>query len=231
LLTRERPGAVLVLGLVNVGLGILSVFLGTAALGRRLVILIFQPVIDNEGVVVRAGRPAAPFPNVEAYLESVLPGYTAGSLLFDLEVALAGLLLVAIGFGLLYMRPWSRWAAVFYSLVTISCQLAFAFCQLALVLPFQHNYFGEEYSRSFWRSDSEMQVLGAYFALGSQVAFMIGHALAQLLVLVMPSVRAAFSGKALSETPEILPSGNGKPVEERPAARGAVASLAGDAVS
>jgi hypothetical protein len=225
LLTRERPGAVLLLGLVNIGLGALSVFLGTAAFGRRLVILIFQPVIDAEEVAIRPGRVVTPpFPNVEAYLDSVLPGYTAGSLLFDLEVALAGLLLVAIGFGLLYMRPWSRWAAVFYSLLTIGCQVAFALCQLALVFPLRESYFHGNYSGSSWRADPEIQTFGVYFALVSQVAFMTGHALAQLMVLVLPSVRAAFSGKT-SGLPETAHTANGMLVDKRPAQPGA-ASLA-----
>jgi hypothetical protein len=225
LLTRERPGAVLLLGLVNIGLGTLSAFLGTAAFGRRLIILIFQPVIDSEYTAVRPGRVVTPpFPNVEAYLESVLPGYTAGSLLFDLEVALAGLLLVAIGFGLLYMRPWSRWAAVFYSLLTIGCQLAFAFCQLAIVFPLRESYFHGDYSGSSWRADPEIRTFGLYFTLVSQVLFMFAHALAQLLVLVLPSVRAAFSGK-ISAVPESAHAANGMLLDKRPAQPSA-ASLA-----
>jgi hypothetical protein len=232
LLTRERPGAVLLLGLINVGLGALSVFLGTAAFGRRLILLIFQPVIDNDDVVVRSGRAIIPpVPNVEAYLESVLPGYTAGSLLFDLEVVLAGLLLVAIGFGLLYMRPWSRWAAVFYSLLTIGCQLGFAFCQLAFVFPIREDYsfLRNDYSRSFWAPDPEIQTIGAYFTLVSQVVFMLGHALAQLLVLVLPSVRAAFRG-APPAPPESTHAGNGMLLAEHAPSESA-AALAGEAVS
>jgi hypothetical protein len=223
LLTRERPGAVLLLGLVNIGLGTLSAFLGTAAFGRRLIIFIFQPVIDSEYTAVRPGRVISPpFPNVEAYLESVLPGYAAGSLLFDLEVALAGLLLVAIGFGLLYMRPWSRWAAVFYSLATIGCQFAFAFCQVVIVFPLRESYFHGNYSASSWRADPEIQTFGVYFALVSQVVFMIGHALAQLLVLALPSVRAAFSGKT-SAPPENAPASNGVLIDQRPTPESAAA--------
>lgn len=234
-MTRERPGAVFVLGLVNVALGILSVFLGTAALGRRLVILVFQPSLGRERYVAYGMGKAPPvdqFPNVEAYLEAMLPGYTAGSALLEIEIVFAGLLLAAVGFGLLYMRPWARWGAVFYSLLTIGCQAASLLFQLALVMPLRQTYAREDiWYRSYSRSDWELNVMGAYFVLTSQFLFMTGHALAQLIVLVLPSVRPAFSATLRLPLPAETPiSGNGRPAEARPT-EGPAASLAGEAVS
>jgi len=229
-MTRERPGAVFVLGLVNVALGILSVFLGTAALGRRLVILVFQPSLGRERYIAYTQRaPIDQFPNVDAYIEAMLPGYSAGAALFELEIILAGILLIADGSGLLYMRPWARWGAVFYSLLTIGSQAASLLFQLALVMPFRQAYLREEISYRYSRSDWELQTMGVYFALTGEFVFLTAHALAQLVVLVLPSVRAAFSAKQPLPA-ETAASRNDKSAEER-AIEGPVASLASEAIS
>ena len=236
-MTRERPGVILGLGLADLAVGTLCIFMGLGTLGRRLLMLVMdsssaeyytQP-IKNRNMMVYT-QPEVP--NAFAYLESKYPGYTVFDMGYYWALFLAGLLLVAVGIGLLHMRPWARWMGIFYSICMLFGQLAFAWVQFAFIWPaiadFQRD-FGQDFTR-YYGSGSALQSykLGFFFFLGIQVGVFLGHALAQLLVLILPSVGAAFAGTPEEELAvETTASGNGvaaelRPIEKQPAALGEV---------
>jgi hypothetical protein len=219
LTTRERPGVILILALVNVAVGSLCIFAGVASLGKLLLLAALPMEPPPVPVPVRGGiydRVEYEQLDLPAFLDKKLPGYSAIEGFANLGLLLAGTLLVVAGIGLLHMRRWARWGGVFYSLMTLVCQPSYAFYRLAFVLPLLELYQRQDTTRYYWRGNSaESYALGFVFFLGLQVGLLILHALTQLVILALPSVGAAFTGTAEEMTPVTPAYGNGMADEQR----------------
>jgi hypothetical protein len=207
-----------ILGLVNLLVAGLCLFAGVAKLGQ---FFLLQAMGPGQRETVYFGGPQErniPIPDLEAYLDLEVPGYTGWQAGNVFGILVAGIALFAIGYGFLHMRPWVRVLAVLYALAVGAWQVGHLAFQLGHVLPVAEIYFLDE----SWRSYSFFATAGTGLARRSFLLFawaepavLIGHAAVVLLVLALPSVRAAFRGQSgISEpAPPIL---SGPPPQPAP---------------
>jgi hypothetical protein len=210
-MTRERPGVVLLLGLADMFLGVFGIFLGIGMMGKQLLQLGLQPVLPKRTAPpwsMPPGTTTVPqveLPELPFFLQQMIPSYVLTEMVSGLVVLLCGALLLAAGYGLLHMRPAARWAAFAYSTITIVWQLSLAIYQIEVVMPVIDRYFRMETQRWYY-ANAESYKLGVGFFLAIQVGLLVGHALAQVVILLLPPVNAAFAGKlAAPETPAAEP--------------------------
>ena len=209
-MTQERPLSILILGLVNLLAAGLCLFAGVAKAGRSLLMLAMGPG-DRENTyfgTLRLQDRNIPIPDLETYLELEIPSYTGWQMGAVLAILAAGVVLWAIGYGLLHMRPWARSLALLYALAMIAWQAAYGLFHVARVLPVAEIYFLDESWRSYGYMPSSIGLARVSFLLfaGGSAALLVGHAALVLLVLWLPSVRAAFRGQTERDEPAAISS-------------------------
>jgi hypothetical protein len=199
-MARRRPTVVLVFGILNIVFGAIGFLcLGLGAIG-----------------MVAAGQLAKGIPGADP-LEQIqrmnreIPGYTA---ILTAQIGcqlLLTLVLLASGIGLLFMKPWARWAAILFSWATIVLSLAGLVFSLAVVNPTQQRVQAQMLNEMRIRNPGNLggpgtpppmgaldpksqEIIGAASAiLGAVIS--VGYALALLLALSGRSVAAAFASQ------------------------------------
>jgi hypothetical protein len=135
---------------------------------------------------------------IQKFMEQRIPHYTVtlfGTMAFDL---LLSCLMIAAGFGLIQMRRWGRNLSISYAVVSI-VQKLFAFVYTMLVVG---PTMTELYETMFQRLGPAGQPFGGFAKMGGtmasasaffQLSYMI-YPISVLVVMFLPSVRAAFRG-------------------------------------
>lgn len=207
-MTRERPLSILVLALLNLLVATLCLFAGVAKAGRHLLFLALGPG-QREDFYYGSRENTIAIPDLETYLELEIPAYSSWEIGSVIAIFLAGVVLFAIGYGLLHMRPWSCRLAMFYAAAMFGWQIPYTVFQVREVLPAAEVYFlDESWRQYFWMPNAVGLARRSFlFFAGAQAVLLIGHAVLVLVVLGMPSVRAAFRGQTDSgePAPAILP--------------------------
>jgi hypothetical protein len=196
-MTRERPLSILILGLVNLVVGGLCLFAGVAKAGRSLLFLALGPG-QRENMYFGSREHTIALPDLTTYLELEIPAYGSWETGEVVAIFLAGVVVLAISYGLLHMRPWACWLALVYAVAILTWQTAYALFQIRDVLPVAEIYFlDESWRQYFWMPNTlGLARKNFMFFAGAQAVLLIGHAVLVLLVLWTPSVRAAFRGQA-----------------------------------
>jgi hypothetical protein len=214
-MTRARPTILLVTAIVNFVLGGLAILFSVCGgLGLVLTANLNFPAPPGSGGVSK------PMPNILTILEKHLPGYQAvvfGSMALNLVLALA---LVVGSLGVLWLRPWGRWTCVVVAVLGALTQIAGTVYNIRYVNPIM-----PEYQREM--EEWQRQLVPKGPAAGPQVqipsmsmdpavtnvlsliapTLVTGYALFLVVVMFLPSVRAAFAGAELP--PEGLPAEDG----------------------
>ena len=171
-----RPPAVLVMAILNIVFGSLGV---ACSLISGAAVLLLYHVPARQGDYVRG---------LYDHLEKVIPGYTVITIsrLFIL-LALAVLLVVA-GVGLLRIKRWARWSSIAYGVSTVVTQLADLAYRFVYEIPVTQQWQREKSSSTTSIPDPS-PILAP--------AALIGYSIALLIVMVLPSVSAAFAGRTV----------------------------------
>jgi hypothetical protein len=139
------------------------------------------------------------------WAKSLAPAHTAVNLLLLL-------LLVAAGLGLLLMRKWGWWASVVFGALCLSLQIYYLLFHIFYFYPVGSRVVEEELPNYPALSGSPAILLGcrlmpALFALLAGLIMI--YPLLVLLVMFLPSVRAAFRGESWGRAPAGYEGGPG----------------------
>src|SRR5262249_1696367 len=136
-------------------------------------------------------------PNVlqeEANVMLSIPGYVPLLIARTTLSVLMDAVLIVSGIGLLRLRPWGRWAAVAWAVYTIPTTLAWAVYMLTVYSPAMSAWI-EDFSRKSGSVVSGDMSANTVLMLVVPL-FLVGYAVALLVVLFRPGVSAALAGRA-----------------------------------
>jgi hypothetical protein len=185
----NRPVAVLVMAILNLVFGGLALCCcGCGALG-----LLAMPSFADK-------FPKEP-PNIAFDLLLEAPGFRTlniGSLLVGCVLAFV---LIVASLGLLGMKPWARILCIVWAGVQIVVQAAEFLVSVFYVNPMIKEWQADWYARHNIAPPSTSSLAeSAMTALPNFVV--LGHAVALIIVIFLPSVTAAFSGSTSAHPPE-----------------------------
>ena len=197
-MARKRPTAVLVLAILNLVFGASSAlcYLCVGAVVALVAVALGQPGARQDPAL-RDLKDALASLNQQAPL--LVPGMIADAV-FSVVLAL---LLCLAGLGLLGMRPWARFLCLFCAAADLLAQAGSLVFRYAYVNPAM-----DRWEQTFRAGHPQMQ--GDPFSLlgnspvgdlvaGSSVFFSAAYDVAILIVLLRPSIAAAFAGGTAPE--------------------------------
>jgi hypothetical protein len=196
-MARKRPTVVLVIGILNIifgALGFLCIGVGAITMVAASQFAKAVPGSDPLELLERMNRE--------------IPGYSAIlAVNLGCQLLLALVLLVS-GIGLLYMKPWARWAGIFFSVAMILLSLASLVFTLSVANPTLKRVQAQMETQRVRQQGEpgafaapapgprpEQQVQEMASTVGTIVGTVIsvGYALILLLILSGRSVSAAFA--------------------------------------
>jgi hypothetical protein len=188
-MTRERPIVVLVMAGLNIALGGIALVLAIWGAAYLLFLMAMAQVLPATG----PNGADVPQEMVDAFL--AVPGYVPYVIVTTTLDSVMAVVLIISGFGLLKLRPWGRWGSIVFSAYWIPATVAAAVYTLAVLQPAMAAW-GEDYSRRMGgaagpgNDPSANNVVALIYH-----AFLMAYAVALLVVMFLPGVAAAFSGR------------------------------------
>src|SRR5262245_9351099 len=125
--SRERPGVVMALGILNTVFGVLWLLLFICS-GAGFAFL--AAVMDQ---AAKQGQPAPNFLRMFELIQQEVPSYYAVVAISLLTNIVLIFVLLISGIGLLRMRPWARRACIIYAVVNIVSMLGYTAYSVATV--------------------------------------------------------------------------------------------------
>jgi hypothetical protein len=185
----NRPIAVVAMAVINFVFGGLAI----CCCGCFGMVFLLLPAFAN-----RLPKDAA---NMQVDMLLELPAYRALNVASAfLGVAMALFLVISTS-GLLAMRPWGRFGCIAYAVLQIIIQMAEFIVGLLFMGPMVREWQADWYTRHS-KLNPETSNTFADNALGFGLeALVIGHALALLIVMFLPSMTAAFADRSLVPEP------------------------------
>ena len=185
-MVQDRPTIILVIAILSIVFGSLSLFFSLC--GALVPLILYNLPIPQPG-----GGTSYPVRELYDLLQREVPAYVGVEVgNFALGLALAGLLIIS-GIGLLRMRSWARWTSVIYGIATIVRSIAYFVFTVTIINPI-----AERWSEDFLRRQpkgtpnfSGNSVFNAIVGSG-QVLVSVAFSVVLLVIMFVPSVRAAF---------------------------------------
>jgi hypothetical protein len=198
---RSKPTAVTVIAILQLifgGLGLCIALANLAGLPQQMAALNQQ----NVQKLPPAQRPPTQA-ELEEKVEKHLPSYQAiqkGSLAGS---AVLCVLMLLSGIGLLAMRPWGRFVAITYAVLSILYTVASLVFTAAVVMPAM----SEAIQDLAGQGNAQAQLMAQAMQIGMVAGLAIGalvviYPIIVLVIMLLPSVRAAFRGETLPAEPE-----------------------------
>lgn len=185
----ERPGAVTAAAILNIIIGVLGILCGLCGLGANL----FASALTSGAA---PGNPGGnPVADMMRSVEQQVPGYQVVEIGKQSLVLILAILVLIAGIGLLNLKGWARGLTIVYAVVTIFLHLGYAAYEIGLVMPAV-----EAWQKDFVRRQGGVAAppMSNFGATGAGVIFgaflYVAHAVAVLIILLLPGVSAAFAG-------------------------------------
>jgi hypothetical protein len=195
---QKKPTAVVVIAILQVVFGLIGLCGTVVQLSGA------QKALLNATQVNQPQGQANVSPEaIQSHLEKKIPNYHAietGDAVVDLVLCV---LMLVSAVGLLQMRSWGRLLALGYAVLSILAHLASVVLTFALVVPAMADL-SKEIAAS---GGQEAQVMAQAMRFGIIFAALAAaltaiYPIIVLIVLCLPSVRAAFAGVAMPAGPE-----------------------------
>lgn len=188
-MVRMRPTVILVMAILSIIFGSIWVLLGLCTAAQPF--LLYNFPLRQPG-----GQTTYPYRELYEVLQREVPAYRAVEIThIAMGLALAILLIVS-GVGLLRMRNWARWTAIFYGAATVLSVLAYSVFSWIYVQPISESWTREFLSKQPVGTASFIGSPGvaAVIAIGS-LTFSLAFPVVLLIFMFLPGVRAAFAGR------------------------------------
>jgi len=198
-----RPTPVLVMAILNFVIGGLSLLYHLCCtLGGLVMFGAMSGAMKNmPAPPTTPGKLAPPNPfTAMGSMPDYIPNFYAMSITTAVVGSLMAGMLIAAGIGLLNMREWARRTCIAYGGLSIFISLASFAYALIVVLPATERWQRDFYAQMNMPAPPSSPLansMGAIFGL----LFGIAYAIALLVVMFLPSVRAAFAGPPLPTGP------------------------------
>jgi len=185
----DRPTSVTVVAIINLVLGVLGLCMySCGGLGILMLFSMADRLPPEQRGALRMFQA----------MEEVIPGYLTYMVVMTLLGVLATAILLVSAIGLLRLNAWGRWltigCAVYFIVGTVVNQIL----QFAWFRPHLERI-QREMVPAAGRQPSG-QLIGEVFGLG--IAFVeVVYAIALLVIMYLPDVRAAFAGEVLAPPP------------------------------
>jgi hypothetical protein len=126
------------------------------------------------------------------FMQKEVPGFLAIQSVRAISVLILSIIVLVVGIGLLKLQPWGRWLALIYGAVAFLAHLIYIVFQVAVIFPAQDKFF-LQVAGGFPGGNGGAFHLGRYASVGFILIVFCGHALALLIVMLLPSVAALFA--------------------------------------
>jgi hypothetical protein len=186
-----RPTVVLTLGIIDIVFGTLALLCGSCAAVQPLML---QGLSQMTNV---PGARANPMTNMLEFLNRECPGYVVVETGRGVMVVVLGVALVAAGIGLLSMHGWARWLALACAVFAVPLYVGFFAYEVGLAQPAQLRWQEEFYRQNklpMPAGYSQMQQAPVAIQAAGVMLLGLIHSAANLIILLLPGVRAAFAG-------------------------------------
>jgi hypothetical protein len=188
---RRRHPAVITMAVINIVFGGLSILCGGCGLALHAGLQAAGNAPGARGGPDQLGE-------LVKFLNKECPGYLVMEVGRSTGVMVLGLVLVLAGVGLLYLQSWARWTTIAYAVLAILLHLIYGVYETAVVVPartrFQATHvvpFGQMPPPGY----QEGQQVGAMVGVWGVIILAVVHGAANLIVLLLPGVGAAFAGR------------------------------------
>ena len=185
----QRPGAVMTMAVVNFIIGGLGLLCGCAAS--------LDPIMGWTAKGGGGNNAAA----MLQFLDKEAPGYLAVQAVRAVMILILSIMLIVASIGLLKLQRWSRIMCLGYAVVAFLLHLFYVIYQVAVVFQAQDKWFKKV---GMPGGNNAAFSGGRYVGVGLILVLFCGHALALLIVLLLPAVAAAFAPPRRSREEEEL---------------------------
>lgn len=184
---RARPTAVLVIAILHLSIGGMGVLCNLCATGQ----LVYGSQLASLGNPQQAKQQV----QIEEALNAKIPGYKVHQMVSLTAAWLFTALLITAGLGLLQMRSWGRALSLVYASLSLLHKIATAIYIYVLVLP----AYKEVFQMVDMPNKQAAQVAEtiAMLTAGVMPPIMMIYPTAVLIVMLLPSVSAAFRDDGL----------------------------------
>lgn len=184
----QRPALLLVMGILNIVAGVFGLLCGACGLIANGFVSLFGGVQAPKGE-------KNPLKELLDHMSREVPGYQVVEIGKPSLVVILSIVVIAAGIGLMMVQSWARWASVFYALATIFLHLVYAVYEIVFVQPAVQRFIAKQQHGPFGGQNPGEQ-LGSTIGIVMGATVFIVYALALLVVMFLPPVAAAFSGKS-----------------------------------
>ena len=187
-MASRRPTVILVMAILNIvfgGFWLLFVLCG----GFGLAVMAVMPTPPNTPGAV-AGAPM-----IQGL--SKVPGYLPFAITNLITALILSVILIVCGIGFIGMKKWARWMALGYSIVYVIFQVASLTYTLTVLDPAMAEVMKDQPFGGFSDSPLNKVVQVGFTGLG------IAYAIVLLVIMLLPSVSAAFAGRLPAAEPEM----------------------------
>jgi hypothetical protein len=190
---QKKPTAVVVIAILQLLFGVLSLC------GPILQLSGAQKAISSATQVQPPpGQPNFNQAELEKRMEEKVPSYKAMATGDAVTGLVLALMMIGSGVGLLQLQSWGRRLAMVYAVLSILTHLVGLILAFAVVLPAMSDFF-KEFAAEAGGKDAAMmaQVMqGAVVIAMIFSGLVIVYPIIVIIVMLLPSVRAAFGGEA-----------------------------------
>jgi hypothetical protein len=188
-----RPTVVLVFAVLNIVFGSLGLLI--AGCGGVLQLFVNRLAASD---TARAGV-LKDMVDVSEKMKAQVPAYTLVSMISVAVLLGLTILMIVGGIGLLRMKPWARRATILWACLLIIYEFAQTIYQVTLAIPVQMRLQHELMARQGGKGpDLSFGSTFAAVITGVIGLIVVGYAASFLIVLFLPTVRAAFAGEPLA---------------------------------
>jgi hypothetical protein len=187
-MNRERPQAVIVLGIANIVFGALGLLCGACGVSSYAVTMAVAKIPVQGGV-------ANPAQATVQCLEREVPHGLAIEMSRAVLVLVLSAVLLIAGIGLLHMQGWARWLSLGYAVLAILLNIGWAFFEMVVMMPAVQRcqaMLGQQPGGGGAAQQSAHAVGAAAGVIGA-ASLTIIYALILAVLLLLPNVSEAFS--------------------------------------
>jgi hypothetical protein len=188
----RRPEAITAMAVINIIFGSLSILCGGCGAAGLLFVMQLAHVPGPNG---------GPNPVAQLFdqLNKECPGYQVVEVGRSVGVLVLGVVLIAAAIGLLQMQSWGRWVTVAYAALAIPLHVGYLGYEMGVVLPATQRATAAMQMQmapgAFGAQQNPGQQAGTAVGVVSAAGISVLHAAANLVVMLLPGVGAAFAGR------------------------------------
>jgi hypothetical protein len=210
---RKKPAAVVVIAILQIvfgSLGLCAGLYGLSGIQERLNASMYQ----NNNMAAANAKGAQPFnpADMQKQIETKIPHYNEMQKASSGATTVLALMMIVSGIGLLMMQAWARVLAIVYAILSILVTIGSVIYSAAVVLPAMSAIMQDMMNQVAKQAGPGAggppaaamgQVMQGAMIIGVVLnALVIVYPILVLVIMLLPSVAAAFAGRPVRRAPK-----------------------------